>query len=172
MVNCPAQLPCHGYMKYHPPRLDWIEEEDFETYKDVINSSYKFHDMMLGVLLQLADPDTTVILLSDHGFHSDELRPKAVSNEPAGPADEHRQLGMLVINGPGIKQDELVFGASLLDITPTILSLFGEPVARDMDGRPPTDIFEDPPEINWIESWENVEDRTAGIRRARDQRVS
>ena len=146
----------HGYMKYHPPKLDWVEEVDFATYRHVIEAAYKFHDMMLGVLMQLAGPDTTVILLSDHGFHPDSLRPKVVSNEPAGPADEHRQFGMLVINGPGIKQDDLVFGASLLDITPTVLSLFDEAVARDMDGRPLIEIFCDQPDIQRIDSWEDV----------------
>ena len=147
----------HGYMKYHPPRQEWISEEDFEMYQHVINGAYCFHDMMLGVLLQLAGPDTTVILLSDHGFHPDHLRPKSFSNEPAGPADEHRHLGMLVINGPGIKKDELVFGASLLDVTPTILSLFDLPIGRDMDGRPLIDIFEDPVDPKLIDSWETVE---------------
>jgi len=146
----------HGFMKYHPPRMDWVSEEDFEIYQHVIESAYCFHDMMLGVLLKLAGPDTTVILMSDHGFHPDQLRPRSVGNEPAGAAEEHRQFGMLVINGPGIKKDELVFGASLLDITPTVLNLFDLPVAHDMDGRVLKDIFEQSPEIEFIDSWENV----------------
>ncbi|MEP6810923.1 MAG: alkaline phosphatase family protein, partial [Chthoniobacterales bacterium] len=60
----------HAFMPYHPPRLEWISEEDFAIYKDVIRNAYRFHDMMLARLLELADPDTTVILCSDHGFES------------------------------------------------------------------------------------------------------
>ena len=147
---------CHGFMRYHPPRLDWIDEHDFELYREVINGAYQFHDMLLGTLLKLAGDDVTVILMSDHGFHSGNLRPHVLPNEPAGPADEHRGFGMFVIKGPGIRRDELIHGASLLDVTPTVLTLFGLPVGRDMDGRPLTAAFETPPEVEFIESWEEV----------------
>src|SRR5207244_1036255 len=60
----------HAFMAYHPPRLSWIEEEDFDLYKDVVRGAYRFHDMMLERLLQLAGPETTVILCSAHGFES------------------------------------------------------------------------------------------------------
>jgi predicted AlkP superfamily phosphohydrolase/phosphomutase/tetratricopeptide (TPR) repeat protein len=146
----------HGFMQYHPPRLEWVNERDFELYKDVVNSAYCYHDLMLGRLLQLAGPETTVILVSDHGFHPDHLRPKSVPNEPAGPAAEHRDYGIFVASGPGIKKDELVFGASLLDIAPTLLSLFGLPVGRDMDGRPLLSIYEATPEIEYFDSWDSV----------------
>lgn len=147
---------CHAYMKFHPPRLDWIDEQEYELFQGVINGAYQFHDMMLGTLLSLAGEDTTVILLSDHGFHSDHLRPRDLPNEPAGPADEHRRFGMFVMRGPGIKRDELIHGVSLLDVTPTILTLFGLPVAKDMDGSPIRQAFDKPEEIDTIESWENV----------------
>ena len=127
---------CHGFMRYHPPRQDWIDEKDFELYSGVIKAAYQFHDLMLGVYMNLVDEDTAIMLISDHGFHPDHLRPKELPNEPAGPADEHRQFGVFVLNGPGIKQDDMVFGASLVDIAPTVLQLFGLPIGRDMDGRP------------------------------------
>jgi predicted AlkP superfamily phosphohydrolase/phosphomutase/tetratricopeptide (TPR) repeat protein len=146
----------HGFMRYHPPRLEWISEEDFELYKGVVDGGYIYHDMMLGALLELAGPETTVILMSDHGFHPDHLRPKSTPNEPAGPAAEHRQIGIFVACGPGIKQDDLVFGASVLDITPTMLSLFGLPVGRDMDGRALTAIYEVAPDVAYIDSWDAV----------------
>jgi hypothetical protein len=44
----------HAFMAYHPPRLEWIKEEDFEMYKDVLKGAYRFHDMMLERLLDLA----------------------------------------------------------------------------------------------------------------------
>ena len=146
----------HSFMRYHPPRLDWIKEEDFEMYKGVIEGAYCYHDMMLGVLLQLAGKDTTVIVMSDHGFRSDDLRPRFLPNEATAPAAEHRQYGIFVANGPGIREDELLFGARLLDIAPTILSLFDLPIGRDMDGRPLLDIYEKTPEVHWIDSWEEI----------------
>jgi predicted AlkP superfamily phosphohydrolase/phosphomutase len=145
---------CHGFMHFHPPRMEGIPEDKFEIYKDVVNGAYRFHDMMLQTLLQLAGPDATVLLVSDHGFHSDHLRPRGIPIEPAGPAVQHRQFGVVCMKGARIKQDERIYGATLLDITPTILTLFGLPVGADMDGRVLVQAFEQPPEITRISSWE------------------
>ena len=82
----------HAFMPYHPPRLEWVKEEDFELYKEVVRGAYRFHDMMLERLLQLAGPETTIILCSDHGFESGAKRPRATPREPAGPAVWHRQF--------------------------------------------------------------------------------
>ena len=146
---------CHGFMHYHPPRMEGIPEDKFEIYKDVVNGAYRFHDMMLQTLLALAGPDATVILVSDHGFHSDHLRPRGIPAEPAGPAVQHRPFGIIAMKGPHLKQDERIYGATLLDVTPTILTLFGLPVGEDMDGRVLVQAFHHPPQITRIPSWEN-----------------
>ena len=143
-------------MAYHPPKLEWIKEEDFDLYKDVVRGAYRFHDMMLERLLQLAGPETTVILCSDHGFESGSQRPRGVPREPAGPAIWHRQYGIFVIAGPDIKKDERIYGASLIDIAPTVLTLFDIPIGEDMDGRPLLEAFERAPQVKTIPSWEKV----------------
>jgi len=145
---------CHGFMHYHPPRMDGIPEDRFEIYKDVVNGAYRFHDMMLETLLNLAGPDATVLLVSDHGFHSDHLRPRGIPAEPAGPAIQHRPFGIVCMKGPHVQQDERIYGATLLDVTPTILTLFGLPVGADMDGRVLVQAFEEPPQVTRIPSWE------------------
>ena len=145
----------HAFMRLHPPRRRGIDKKAFEIFHDVVNSGYRLHDLMLGALLQLIDDDTTVILLSDHGFHSDHLRPKYIPKIPTGPAIEHRPLGIFAMRGPGIKRDERIYGANLLDIAPTVLALFGLPAGRDMDGRLLVEAFERSPRIDTIESWEN-----------------
>ncbi|HEY1656836.1 MAG TPA: alkaline phosphatase family protein [Candidatus Sulfotelmatobacter sp.] len=148
---------CHGFMHYHPPRMEGIPEDKFEIYQHVVNGAYRFHDMMLQTLLDLAGPETTVILVSDHGFHSDHLRPRGIPMEPAGPAVQHRQFGVVCMRGEHIKQDDRIYGATLLDVTPTILTLFGLPVGEDMDGRVLVQAFENPPKIERIPSWEKEE---------------
>ncbi|MEZ5363060.1 MAG: alkaline phosphatase family protein [Bryobacterales bacterium] len=147
---------CHGFMKYHPPQQKWIKDEDFEIYSEVVQGAYRYHDMMLGMLLHLAGPDTTVIVMSDHGFHPDHLRPRNIPAEPAGPAIEHRDWGIFVASGPGIRRDELIHGPNLLDICPTILTLFGLPIGEDMDGKPLSGIFQDPPQIATVQSWDEI----------------
>ena len=66
---------CHGFMRYHPPQLKSVTDEDFRLYSGVIKAAYQFHDLMLGVYMELAPPETAIMLISDHGFHPDHLRP-------------------------------------------------------------------------------------------------
>lgn len=152
-----VDLICHDFMRYHPPALPGTFDQDFAKYSDVVNSTYRLHDAMLGRLLNLAGRDTTVILVSDHGFKSDRRRPLAVPNIPAAITIWHRFNGIFAMCGEGVKQDELIYGANLLDITPTILSLFGLPVGADMDGRVLREAFITPPEVEHIESWEKID---------------
>jgi len=147
---------CHGFMKFHPPQMPGVPNEMFALYKDVVSSAYRFHDMMLERLLELAGPDTTVMLISDHGFHPDHLRPKSLPKEPAAPALEHSPYGIFVLKGPGIKKDERIYGASVLDVTPTLLTLFGLPVASDMDGKVIVNAFEEEQTLEVIASWETI----------------
>ena len=64
---------------------EWMPEDLFELYKDVVNSGYRFHDLMLGRLLQLAGPDPTVILCSDHGSTRTTCGPAKFPTCPRAP---------------------------------------------------------------------------------------
>lgn len=144
----------HVFMKYHPPKQEHISEEDFKLYSEVINSTYRFHDMMLARLLELAGPDAHILLMSDHGFYSDHLRLVKLPKEPAAIAREHNPLGVFLLAGPGIKEDERIYGASLLDICPTLLQLFKLPVGSDMEGKVLSQAFVKPEAPRVIDSWE------------------
>ncbi len=147
---------CHGFMRYHPPRREDITEKDFELYAKVVEGGYILHDIMLGRLIEKAGPDATIILVSDHGFHSGDLRPLHIPREPAGPAVWHRHYGIFAMRGSGIKKDERIYGASILDICPTILCLFGLPAGLDMDGKPLVGAFEKAPAVCTIPSHDAV----------------
>ena len=67
-------------------RRPHIPERDFELFHGVVTAAYELHDQMLGTLLAKAGDDATVILMSDHGFHPDHLRPRAIPRNPTGPA--------------------------------------------------------------------------------------
>nr|MBA2406466.1 alkaline phosphatase family protein [Chitinophagales bacterium] len=148
---------CHAFMKFHPPQRKGIPDHLYEVYKDAVSGIYRFHDMMLERLLQLAGPDTTVIVMSDHGFHPDHLRPNKLPKEPAGPAFEHSPYGIFCMKGNNIQKDERIYGATLLDVAPTILTLFDLPVGRDMDGKVLVQAFTNSVQPALIDSWELVE---------------
>lgn len=148
----------HEFMPFHPPKLPHVSDRDFELYQHVITGIYRFHDMMLDTLLQLAGDDTTVILLSDHGFHSDHLRPAvSASTQEAQAAQWHRHYGIFAMKGPGVRGDERVYGATLLDIAPTILSILDLPRGEDMDGKVLAGAFQTPPKAESIKSWDEVD---------------
>ena len=148
----------HSFMRYHPPQQKEVDDWDFRVFRYCLEGTYRYHDLMLGALLRLAGEETTVILMSDHGFHPDHLRPAGIPREPDGPTVEHRQFGIFVAKGPGIRQDERIYGANLLDICPTLLHLFGLPFGEDMDGRVLLDIYDgSPADVERIPSWDEVE---------------
>lgn len=147
----------HLAMRFHPPRRPEIDEKEYEDYKNVVESGYRFHDMMLERTLELIDDETTVMLISDHGFHSDHQRPKYIPKEPSGPAVEHSPYGIFVMAGPGIKKGgQRVSGASILDITPTLLAHMDFEVGQDMEGKVLYGVFEQAKEVKMIPSWEEV----------------
>jgi predicted AlkP superfamily phosphohydrolase/phosphomutase/tetratricopeptide (TPR) repeat protein len=147
---------CHNFIRFHPPKPAWIHEDDFRLFSGVVEAAYRFHDLMLGYILHLAGPDTVFILVSDHGFHCDHRRVPETAGH-GGPAIEHRRQGMLVMSGPGIRAGETLRGASILDITPTILHLLGLPVGSDMDGVPMLSALKDSAPVKTIPSWDQVE---------------
>ena len=95
-----------------------------------------------------------VMIVSDHGFLSGAKRP----THDVDPAQWHRNFGIVVLAGPGIKKDAILHGATLLDIAPTVLAMFGLPVGGDMEGKVLVNAFEAIPEFERIVSWENIPD--------------
>ncbi len=145
------------FMPYHPPQQEHITREDFELYKDVIAGVYRFLDMLLERLLALAGPEATVLLVSEHGFQAGDRRPwDPLRFHPEAAALWHRPVGILCLAGPPINKDELIHGAGLLDITPTVLTLFGLSVGADMEGHPLLAAFEHPVSVDRIPSWEDL----------------
>jgi predicted AlkP superfamily phosphohydrolase/phosphomutase/tetratricopeptide (TPR) repeat protein len=158
----------HEFMPYHPPRLKDVSERDFELYQGVMSGCYRFHDMMLHALLQYVGEETTVILVSDHGYESGHRR-LGVAESKADPELCHRTFGIVGLKGPNIKRGERLYGASILDVTPTILALLGLPLGGDMDGRPWLEAFERPVKPDRIFSWEGVGDDQAGLHPAQSR---
>jgi predicted AlkP superfamily phosphohydrolase/phosphomutase/tetratricopeptide (TPR) repeat protein len=147
----------HYFMPFHPPRLAAVAEQDFELYRHVMTGIYCWHDMMLARLIQLAGEDATVVIVSDHGFHSDHLRPlSAVADGAEEAVAWHRQHGIVAMAGPNIRLDERIYGATLLDIAPTVLSLLDLPVGEDMDGKTLVQAFATPITIKRIPSWDTA----------------
>lgn len=142
----------HLAMAYHPPKSDFVSEEDYRKYGGIVEAGYRFHDMMLDRLLELAGEDCHVLLVSDHGFAQGSERMRETPDIPGGPASEHHPYGVLIGKGPGWKSGE-VYGTSLLDICPAILHLFDTPVASDMVGRVPAEWWINQSTVRYIDHY-------------------
>lgn len=152
----------HAFMEFHPPAMEHAGAEEARLLGGVMNAVYRYHDLMLGRLLALAGPDTTVILISDHGFQNGALRPRLFVDPQTGrksgagmnPVAWHRPYGVFAASGPGIKRGAEVNGVTLLDICPTVLALLGVPVGEDMDGAVVQHMFETPIAVRTVASHE------------------
>lgn len=144
----------HHFMKFHPPQQGHIPDDEYQIFKDVMTGFYRYHDMMLDRIMDLMQDDAYLMVLSDHGFYSDHRRIAVLPKDSMAPALEHSKFGIIALKGPNIKKDERIYGASLIDVMPTLLHLFDLPVAKDMPGNVLTQAFENPGELKHIDTWE------------------
>ena len=149
----------HLFMRFRPPRLPGVDAKDAALFGRMVDEAYVLQDRYIGEILEAAGPAATVVLCSDHGFKSESNRPlDSDSRIDRGRAAEwHTPVGVLVLAGPDIRPGADLGAASVLDIAPTVLALYGLPAARDMDGQPLAEAFT--PDflkahpIAWIDSY-------------------
>ncbi len=106
-------------------------EPGTEYLSEVVERYYQYMDEVVGELIALADERTTVVLTSDHG-HSG---PKLWGGTYHWGIAMHDPTGVIALWGRDIVSGTQLGEPSVLDVTPTLLALFGLPVAEDMDGR-------------------------------------
>lgn len=132
----------HLFMPFRPPRRPQISEADYSRFSGAVDAFYVYQDGILGRLLEKTSPDTNILVLSDHGFRCDGDRPVRESRiEYSTAALWHRRYGILIASGPAFREGAQVSEASILDVAPTVLAVYGLPVGEDMQGRPIVDLF-------------------------------
>ena len=108
---------------------------------EIIPRYYEYADEIIGRLIAAAGPETTVILLSDHGFGAaDEEYPMPL--EYWYLTGSHRAEGVVIAAGPGIRRGATLENPSHLDFAPTVLALLGIPPGEEMAGRVWTEMLE------------------------------
>jgi predicted AlkP superfamily phosphohydrolase/phosphomutase/tetratricopeptide (TPR) repeat protein len=150
----------HHFMQFVAPKMAHVSEREQRLFGGVMDRVYEWHDAALGRLLEAAGEGTTVILLSDHGFHCDHLRPNLSELPPERrmelESSWHRPQGVLVMSGPGVKRGADVASPTILDLAPTALALLGLPAGEDFDGRVLAEALDAAPPAR-IPSWDAVE---------------
>ncbi len=143
-----------GAKEYDRIREKIIEKisqwQDPETGSSIVSSAWKREDVYKGDYVHLA-PDIILDFNTDRGysyfclphrcFSSDEVFKRFPKDELSGArllsmSGSHRQEGVFLCSGDSLSLGGKLSGKTAIqDITPTILSFFGIPVDRDMDGQ-------------------------------------
>ena len=148
------------FLPYHPPRSAWIPEPEFEIYQHVLRAACRMLDRLLHQLVEAAGKDAAVLVLSPHGARREAAALRAGAR--GDPEAWKSPYGIFAACGPGFASDALVFGATVLDIAPTVLTYFGLPIGDDMEGRVLVESFEPALEVAHVPSWEPAAAEGAG----------
>jgi tetratricopeptide (TPR) repeat protein len=126
----------HRFQHYRPPKMSMVSQAEFVKFQHVVTEYYVYQDRLLGELLHKAGEETTVMVISDHGFKTGARRPEGVLPYTVDqPVEWHREDGIFILGGPGAARGVLSEKATLFDMAPTILALMGAPVPKDMPGK-------------------------------------
>ncbi len=112
-----------------------ISRDEIEKFGWVIRNYYIWMDEIVGRFLSRVKKDTSIIILSDHGFGPTGTLPWSGGHSKTHPGAPVAPDGILIMSGKNINQGAIIKEPRVIDIAPTILALMEIPVAQDMNGR-------------------------------------
>jgi len=132
---------------------DWRHPE---TGEKIVEKAYKREEIYSGSSLENA-PDI-VVKWNEHENYTyafklssksesmnwtEDVDPNKAENLVffTGKSGSHRDDGIFLAHGPGIRQAAVIENAKIIDLAPTILHLLDVPVPEDMDGKVLEDVF-------------------------------
>jgi len=139
-INVVGKYP-HGIVskeEYNNVREDIIEKlKNDPEIGDKIRGIYRREEIFSGPYFDQT-PDISI-------FFNGKCYSNLYKGVAAEPVDEtvgfHTLDGIFIAYGTDIKENYTITNAKIVDVTPTILHIFGIPIPRDMDGRVLKEIF-------------------------------
>ena len=132
----------HLFAPYHPPYREGISQSSFRKFWPAVANYYSEVDRLIGEWMKVLSDDTTVIIVSAHGFRWGKNRPRV---QPVGRAalSDHRNPGLFIAYGNHVAPSRGSRTISLYDIVPTVLAVMGLPPSTEMPGRHAGWVFRD-----------------------------
>jgi len=111
--------------------------EQQRRYGRAVEAMYVYADRLVGRFLDAMDRDTTLVVLSDHGFQLGKLQDDPSKTRDMRRVSEafHRAEGILYLYGNRVKPHTRLNRPTILDVAPTVLALNGLGRGSDMPGR-------------------------------------
>lgn len=125
---------------YHPPQRQGIRSEDYRKYWPLVANYYSEIDRLIGEWMQVLGDDTTVLVMSAHGFRWGRDRPGVPAVGRAALAD-HRNPGLFIAYGKHVTPSRAARSVSIYDVVPAILAILGLPPSMEMPGQLPPGMF-------------------------------
>ncbi len=120
--------------------------EQQRHYGGTVEAMYRYADSIVGDFLAHLDSDTTLIVVSDHGFQLGILPDDPSKTRDMRRVSEryHRIEGILYMYGNHVRRHSRLDRPTLLDVMPTVLTLTGIAPAADLHGRTLTEALDIP----------------------------
>ena len=151
----------HRFWRYAYPEqfANPPDARQIENFGGLLEASYLRADRALGAILARLPERATVLVVSDHGMHADNVdgtfHDDAVREERLSGKHLDAPPGVFIAAGPHIEGGRLDDAqlaqltpadlprvGSVLDVLPTLLVLLEVPLGADMDGSPMLELFD------------------------------
>lgn len=139
----------HLFAPYHPPYREGVSTGEFRKYWPAVANYYSEIDRLIGEWMKVLSEDTTVIVMSAHGFRWGKERPRMM---PAGRSalSDHRNPGVFIAYGNHVAPSRGTHSMSIYDVVPSILAILGLPESMEMQGNLPDWLFRDIREVTSV----------------------
>lgn len=145
----------HMYMRHAPPPYPYSKPEEQAAYGRAVDEFFAYADEWLGRLLAEVGEETTVLIISDHGFLTGAQRPleSRANLSYRTAALWHRMDGIVAMAGPSIRAGVKLQGASVFDVLPNVLTVLDMPIAKDFRGKVWNTAFLEEPKPSLVDSY-------------------
>ncbi|NJN64970.1 MAG: tetratricopeptide repeat protein, partial [Acidobacteria bacterium] len=136
----------HLFAHFAPPPMPGVDPAGQARFGGTFDRFYEHIDTVLKEIVLRVDPSrTTLVIVSDHGFRTEELRPLgAVDATYANQAPAwHRDEGAILMWGRGVKRGHALAKSTVYDFMPTVLRLAGLPLSSKLRGYPIDEALDD-----------------------------
>lgn len=127
----------HGFWKFMDPGpFGEVNPDDVDRFGKVIEAYWQWTDRAVGKILHhYRDDDPLVMVISDHGAGPAVGDYEILAANYLHLSGAHRDQGIVILNGPGVREGSTVSDASVYDVAPTLLHYMGLAVGRDLHGK-------------------------------------
>ena len=135
----------HLFLRYTQPReFGDVSDAERRRFGHVLAQQYQLLDEEIGRWLGSMTPDDVLMVVSGFGMQvispGKRLLARVLGEPEFSGSHEPAPDGFLIAYGAPFARGRMPVG-SVVDLTPTLLYMFGLPVGRDMTGTARTDLF-------------------------------